>query len=356
MEVDKPQIAEHASLGLNYTVFQTRWVPQSARLVALGSHPRGTGALEIYSLSKGELKKQSEVEKPSGFKCGTFGASSMQTRHLATGDFSGKLHIWDLERLDAPVFTATASAGSIINAIDGCGGLNVGVGAAEIVTGSRDGSVRVWDPRVPDPVADMSPADVTTARDCWTVAFGNAFNAEERCVCAGYDNGDVKLFDLRTMSARWEGNLGAGVCSVQFDRKDIAMNKLLCVGLESRVRVYDLRTQHPASGFASVTEKHHNSTIWAGVHLPQNRDVFLTSGGNGGLALWKYDYPAQRHTKGEDGVPVGVAGTLSLVANVNVAGQPINSADWHSDKLGLLAVTGFDQSLRVCVVTNLATL
>ena len=45
------------------------------------------------------------------------------------------------------------------------------------------------------------------------------------------------------------------MCSVQFDRKDIAMNKLLVTGLESKVRVYDLRTQHPQSGFASVSEK-----------------------------------------------------------------------------------------------------
>lgn len=34
-------------------------------------------------------------------------------------------------------------------------------------------------------------------RDCWSVAFGNSYNDEERCVLAGYDNGDVKLFDLR---------------------------------------------------------------------------------------------------------------------------------------------------------------
>lgn len=36
-----------------------------------------------------------------------------------------------------------------------------------------------------------------THRDCWSVAFGNSYNDEERCVLAGYDNGDVKLFDLR---------------------------------------------------------------------------------------------------------------------------------------------------------------
>ena len=37
------------------------------------------------------------------------------------------------------------------------------------------------------------PQDAEGARDCWTVAFGNSFSAEERCVAAGYDNGDVKV-------------------------------------------------------------------------------------------------------------------------------------------------------------------
>lgn len=30
------------------------------------------------------------------------------------------------------------------------------------------------------------------AAECWTVAFGNAFNDEERCVLAGYANGDLR--------------------------------------------------------------------------------------------------------------------------------------------------------------------
>ncbi len=58
--------------------------------------------------------------------------------------------------------------------------------------------MRIWDPRVPDPVVSLEPADGETARDCWTVAFGNSYSDAERCVLAGYDNGDVKLFDLRT--------------------------------------------------------------------------------------------------------------------------------------------------------------
>ena len=35
-----------------------------------------------------------QAEKPKAFKCGTFGASSLKDRHLATGDFDGKLQIW----------------------------------------------------------------------------------------------------------------------------------------------------------------------------------------------------------------------------------------------------------------------
>ncbi len=41
---------------------------------------------------------------------------------------------------------------------------------------------------------------------------------------------------------------------MQFDRKDINMNKLLVTGLESKFHVFDLRTLNPKTGFASLTE------------------------------------------------------------------------------------------------------
>merc|ERR1712216_794271 len=129
--------------------------------------------------------------------------------------------------------------------MDGCGGLDIGYGAPEIVTGSRDGCVRVWDPRVQDPVLSLEPDDKDASRDCWTVCFGNSYNDDERVVCAGYDNGDVKMFDLRTNTLRWETNCANGVVGLEFDRKDIEMNKLVVATLESKFRVYDVRTQHP---------------------------------------------------------------------------------------------------------------
>ena len=35
-----------------------------------------------------------KIEKAKPIKCGTFGATSLQQRYLATGDFAGNLHIW----------------------------------------------------------------------------------------------------------------------------------------------------------------------------------------------------------------------------------------------------------------------
>lgn len=77
------------------------------------------------------------------------------------------------------------------------------------------------------------------------MAFGDAHCDTERCVAAGYDNGDVRLFCLRTNRLRWGANLGDGVCGLQFDRRDIAMNKLVATCLEGRCHVFDMRTQHP---------------------------------------------------------------------------------------------------------------
>lgn len=355
--MEKPQIILYAHKSLNYTLFDSKWIPYSAKFVVLGNHARGTGALQIYELTSGDVKLVKESEKPKAFKCGTFGASKVETRHLATGDFEGNLNIWDLEKLEAPVYSVKAHK-EIINAIDGVGGLGIGEGAPEIVTASRDGTVKIWDPRQAEqPVAIIEPAEAETKRDAWSVCFGNAYNAHERIVCSGYDNGDIKLFDLRNMSLRWETNVRNGVCSLEFDRKDIIMNKLLATTLESSIHVYDMRTQNDkhGEGFASCREKAHDSTVWLGRHLPQNREIFMTCGGGGSMYLWKYNYPASRVAKDTDGCEMGVAGSMSLLQNVGLSTQPLSSFSWSPDKLGLAVSTAFDQTLRVIVVTKLNT-
>ena len=265
--------------------------------------------------------------------------------------------MWDLEDTSSPVFMIEKAHGAIVNCIDGAGGVGCERGAPEIVTGSRDGAVHVWDPRQKDaPVASLVPGDGEAARDCWSVAFGNSFNDEERCVLAGYDNGDVMLFDMRMNAIRWETNVANGVCGVEFDRKDIDMNKFAVTTLESQFHVYDARTQHQTEGFASITEKAHNSTVWGAKHVPQNRDVFMTLGGNGSLNLYKYKYPAQRRIQDEETKESrGVAGSVELLSKLEVSTQPIASLDWSREKAGLAVCGSFDQTIRVLVVSGLNT-
>ena len=105
--------------------------------------------VQVLELQGTELKVLSEAEKPSSFKCSTFGAASPKTRHLATGSYAGtpfsayvelvnmqgwhvaehcqctspgEVEVWDLERLDAPVFAASSGSKGV-NGIDGCGGM-----------------------------------------------------------------------------------------------------------------------------------------------------------------------------------------------------------------------------------------
>lgn len=257
---DAPQVIEHIHKSIPYTSYDTKWIPCSARFVSMGIHSNSNGAINVYQLDNGILQSHIEFKTSHGVKCGTFAASSLESRNLATGDYAGKLIIYDLERMEMPVFQQKAHK-SIINTIDGCGGLEIGYGAPEILTGGRDGCVRLWDPRVPDPVLALEPAENETMRDCWAVAFGNSFSDEDRCIAAGYDNGDIKLFDLRTNTMRYETNVANGVTCLEFDRKDIEMNKLAVTTLESKFRLFDLRTQHPTEGFTFLSEKAHKATV-----------------------------------------------------------------------------------------------
>jgi len=294
----------------------------------------------------------SSWEKEHGIKAGTFKHSPVGVRDVATVDYKGKLIIYDIERGQAK-YEVQAHSG-MANTIDGIGGKGAEFGAPELVTGGADGCVRVWDPRQEAPVVSLEPSTNEAIKpDCWTVGFGNSFNQEERCLAAGYDNGDVKLFDLKTNCLRWDTNVQNGVCGLQFDRQDIMMNKLVVTTLESKVHVFDMKTYHPEQGYTSMCELAHKSTIWGVRHFPQNRDLFTTLGGNGALNLYKYHYPSSRSIKDENDLPIGVAGKVELLNEKVLAQQPIVSVDWNTDKLGLGCACSLDQQVKVIICTKL---
>eukprot|EP00210_Caulerpa_lentillifera_P009234 g8802.t1 len=350
---NRPQIFEYLSKSLNITIYDCKFVIHFNVIYALLCIPDGYH--QVYELDSKDLKLLTESEKPSSIKCGTFGASTLTDRHLSTGDFDGKLTGWNLERLESPVFEIQAHDG-IVNTVDGCGGDKSGEYCPrEVATGGRDGCVNVFDLRQkPTLVASYQPKSSTNKRECWSVAFGNAYNHTERCLLAGYDNGDVKLFDLRQNKVRWENNVRNGVCGVQFDRQDIEMNKFIVTCLESQFHIFDARTQHPEKGFAKHTqESEYKSTCWSGYHLPQDREICSVTHGDGTIALYKYHYPPQRSLKDKDGKEFGVVGEMEQISHYSMSSQPLTCFDWNHDKKGLFICGSLDQQIRIGCITKL---
>ena len=86
---------------------------------------------------------------------------------------------------------------------------------------------------------------------------------------------------LLLLQVRWEANVKNGVCAVQFDRKDIEMNKFGVGCLEAQFHVFDARTQHP--------KKVRRAAAWAqGLHRlpPANSMSWCLCG-----ALWTVEWP-----------------------------------------------------------------
>ena len=202
------------------------------------------------------------------------------------------------------------------------------------------------------------------------------------------------------------------VCGVEFDRREIPMNKFVATCLESQFHVWDARTHHPKKGLASLLcRTKAGATVWGARHLPQNREaraltlatphpdipfppctrepessrqlpskrphalarcgggsgtrpaaaaagygvrqVCMMQGGDGTLSLYRYVYPDSRQAKDAEGVPMGVVGSMELLNSKSISTQPVSCFDWSPDKEGLAVCGAFDQMVRVIIVTKL---
>lgn len=92
----KPQIICHIEKSVDYSLFDVKWIPCSAKFVVMGSRPRGTGIIQIYEVSSGELKLVKDIERSNQMNKGTFKSSSLRDRHLATGDFKVSFTLTDI--------------------------------------------------------------------------------------------------------------------------------------------------------------------------------------------------------------------------------------------------------------------
>ena len=198
MTVDH-EILEHSVTEVDFTLFHSNWVPSSPRFVVCGSSLAGDGLLKVYSLAGKGVSEVSSCKRRKAIRCGTFDSSSLEDRYYVTGDFGGGLAVWDLEEMDQPIEEVGDAHSDMINCVDGDRDNGL------VVTGGRDGEVRVWDRRdLRQCVVNMAPRAGDTRHDTWTVS------ARDNVICAGYSNGDIKMFDVRASAVTWESNFGGG--------------------------------------------------------------------------------------------------------------------------------------------------
>ena len=61
--LNAPQIIEHISHSLNYTPFDVKWIPCSAKFVVVGQTPSAKGIIQTYQMNEGKLELLTEVNK-----------------------------------------------------------------------------------------------------------------------------------------------------------------------------------------------------------------------------------------------------------------------------------------------------
>lgn len=106
-----------------------RWLPGTAKFLALGCYARGTGTLQLYELDGAALELAAETEQPASLKCacvlgggGETGSAHQQL--IALGNFDGQLQLVDAERLGSssePLWRVQTHAG-VVNGLDAFNG------------------------------------------------------------------------------------------------------------------------------------------------------------------------------------------------------------------------------------------
>ncbi|KAF9160659.1 hypothetical protein BGX21_010180 [Mortierella sp. AD011] len=359
------RVSQVTAKKIPFTAFQALWIPGTTRICSLGSNDAGFGVIQVHVVSSASasspssesaskrsstlkhprLVLHSETEKKVQFKSGTFHASarSSSSPHLLAGDFEGRVGLWDLSRTEVPLNTFKAHE-DVVNCMDGVGSQT---GRPEFVTGCRDGTVKLWDMRqnhkeagVVSPISNISRKSGQAGNDVWCVSLGSSTEADDLMVVAGYDNGDVRVMDIRMGRAVFETNVQNGVCAVEFDKRQNKAGCLVATTLEGALHSFDLingqfATADKMTEDMVTVQSGDDSTLWQARHIPQRPDILAVTDGGGNIHMYQH---------GKENKPM-----VSLVSH-KMATQGILSLEFNEDLEGLFVGSDLDNTLRVGMV------
>ncbi|KAG4069814.1 hypothetical protein HA402_006829 [Bradysia odoriphaga] len=333
-------IATYINYPIEFHIFDTKWLPSCpTKFVTVGATSKSSprGFIQISELNNDRLDLVKMVDKKSAFRCATFGGTIRNSSSLSLGNFNGNLQIFDIERSDFPIYDVEAHDG-IVNCVDGMGNGD----GVEVVTGGQDGLVKVFDPRQGAPVVCISPVKKedggSGCRDCWSVTFTDGQMHSSRAVCAGYENGDIKVIDLRILKERYSHNVGSGVCKVGCERKYEETRRHVAGTVDGSIHLYDVnKNQHNHVRVAQ------SSSIWSVNYLPQQDNVFASVGDS--IDIW-------RECDSSSSLPDS-KNPIQLLAKIHLSPAGVNCFDWNPDFKGLGVCGSFDQKIRVLVTSGL---
>jgi len=139
-------------------------------------------------------------------------------------------------------------------------------------------------------------------------------------------------------------NLKNGICSIEFDKKNIPLNKMTVTTLGSKLYLYDLNNlEQNLNNKCKKLYDEVNTTIWGTKFLPQKRNIFVSLGGDGTLNLYKYENSefASDNEK------------VRILSTNNICNAPIIGFDWHSIKNGLTCLVSLDHTIKICLCSDI---
>ena len=183
----------------------------------------------------------------------------------------------------------------------------------------------------------MVPEPGQARKQCWTVCQSQqtSDNSQQHFVAAGFDNGDIKVFDVRNSKIAWETSLSRGISKltvINMNNDNPSDIKLLAGTVQGRLYSWSLIKPEETPQQLQLDK----STIWEAQKLSNNKNLVVTALGSGAMTLVDLDKE-----------------NINTIVSHQVSEPSLNGLSVSKDKPGLVATSSFDQTIRLFYYTGM---